>query len=260
MPQDSVYTRRDGVIATIFLNRPAKKNALTLDMWDLLARAIEAADRDTGVKVIVVTGEGDAFAAGADIEELEQSFDDPRFGSQFAEILADSQKRIQCNVKPTIAAIRGPCIGGGCAIALNCDFRIADSTARFGITPAKLGIAYSLAETKRLMDVVGAARAKDMLFSARTLTAEEAMGIGLIDRLVAPSDLNGTVRDYATQIAGMSQYSIRATKRIVQMILDGAAEENRDSHRMFVDAFSGADFKEGIQAFMQRRKPTFPVA
>lgn len=260
MPKDAIYARRNGAIATIYLNRPAKKNSLTVDMWRRLIGAIEDADRDTAVKVIVITGEGDTFSAGADIEEVEQAFANPKFGDTFADVTHDAQARLARNVKPTIAKVRGACMGGGCGIALCCDLRFADTGARFAITPAKLGIAYSLADTKRLMDMVGPARAKDILYTARILDASEAHALGMIDRLVPAPDLDAVVDAYAGQIASMSQYSTRATKRVAQMILDGATDDDRDSRRLFIDALSGADFKEGVSAFLQKRKPNFPVA
>jgi enoyl-CoA hydratase/carnithine racemase len=257
---ETVYARRDGAIATLHLNRPAKRNALTLEMWRRLMALVEEADRDTAVKVIVVTGEGDTFAAGADIDEFEQTFSDPKVAEQVAEITYESQKRLARSLKPTIAKVRGACVGGGCGIAICCDFRFADHTAKFAITPAKLGIVYSVADTKRLVDTVGASRAKDILYTGRILDAAEALGIGLVNRLVAPAELDDVVLAYANQIAAGSQFTARGAKRIVQMVLDGVADDTRETRRLFVDAFSGPDFKEGFTAFTQKRKPNFPVS
>lgn len=257
---ETVYARRDGAIATLHLNRPAKRNALTLEMWRRLMALVEEADRDTAVKVIVVTGEGDTFAAGADIDEFEQTFSDPKVADQVAEITYESQKRLARNMKPTIAKVRGACIGGGCGIAICCDFRFADETAKFAITPAKLGIIYSVADTKRLVDTVGAARAKDILYTGRILDAEEARSVGLVDKVVPAAELDAVVQAYANQIAAASQFTARGAKRIVQMVLDGAEDDTRETRRLFVDAFSGPDFKEGFAAFAQKRKPNFPVS
>ncbi len=257
---ETVYARRDGAIATLHLNRPAKRNALTLEMWRRLMALVEEADRDTAVKVIVVTGEGDTFAAGADIDEFEQTFSDPKVADQVAEITYESQKRLARNMKPTIAKVRGACVGGGCGIAICCDFRFADETAKFAITPAKLGIIYSVADTKRLVDTVGAARAKDILYTGRILDAEEARSVGLVDKVVPAAELDAVVLAYANQIAAASQFTARGAKRIVQMILDGAEDDTRETRRLFVDAFSGPDFKEGFAAFAQKRKPNFPVS
>jgi enoyl-CoA hydratase/carnithine racemase len=257
---DTVFIERDGAIATLHLNRPAKRNALTLEMWRRLTALVEELDRDTAVKVIVVTGEGDAFAAGADIDEFEQSFADPKMADTVAQVTYDAQKRLARNIKPTIAKIRGACVGGGCGIALCCDLRFADAGAKFAITPSKLGLIYSLADTKRLVDLVGPAKAKDILYTGRLLDAAEAERIGLIDRVVPAADLDAAVKTYAGQIAEASQFTTRGTKRIVQMIIDGAGDDDRETRRLFVDAFSGADFREGVSAFVQKRKPAFPVS
>ena len=257
---DTVYARREGPVATLYLNRPAKRNALTMEMWRRLMTLVEEADRDTAVKVIVVTGEGETFAAGADIDEFEQTFANPTVAEEVAEITYQSQKRLSRNAKPTIAKVRGACVGGGCGIAICCDLRFADPTAKFAITPGKLGLIYSLADTKRLVDTVGAPRAKDILYTGRMLDATEAHAVGLVDRLVPAAELDDVVRTYANDIAATSQFSARGTKRITQMILDGDIDDTRDTRRLFVDAFSSPDFKEGFTAFSQKRKPVFPIS
>lgn len=257
MDGNTIHLSRDGVVATIALNRPGKRNALDFAMWAQLLEAVEQADADPAVKVIVVTGEGGVFAAGQDIEEFGKAATDPTWAAASADIIYRSQKGLHTAAKPTIAKIRGACIGGGNGIALCCDFRFADTTTLFGITAAKLGIVYPLLDTKRLVDVVGAPRAKDILFTGRTFGAEEALGLGMIDRLVAPEKLDETVAAYAAQLAENSQYSLRAGKRMIQATLGGAAEETPDTRRSFVDAFSGADFKEGQAAFMGKRAPKF---
>ena len=257
---DAVFVEREGPVATIQLNRPAKRNALTVEMWKRLNAIAEELDRDTAVKVVVVTGAGETFAAGADIEEFEKSATEPKLGEKVAEVTYDAQKRLARNAKPTIAKIRGACVGGGCGIAICCDLRFADTTAKFAITPGKLGLIYSVADTKRLVDLVGPARAKDILYTGRMLDAQEAKSIGLIDRVVDPGDLDKVVMDYARTVAANSQFSARGTKHITQMILDGAIDDDRETRRLFVDAFSGADFKEGVAAFLAKRKPVFPVS
>ncbi|MBL8628689.1 MAG: enoyl-CoA hydratase/isomerase family protein [Rhodospirillaceae bacterium] len=255
--QSAVYMDVDGAVATIHLNRPDKRNALSQAMWLRLMELVDAADADPAVKVIVVTGEGQAFAAGADIDEFRQTFTDPKAAEVTADITYRSQKRLHRNAKPTIAKIRGACVGGGCGVALCCDLRFADTTAKLGITPGKLGLIYTLADTSRLIDAVGPAKAKDILYTGRILDAEEAYRIGLIDRLVAPGDLDAVVAEYAAQICAASQFSARGTKQIVQMILDGAPDDTPATRQLFVDAFKGDDFKEGFAAFAEKRKPKF---
>jgi enoyl-CoA hydratase/carnithine racemase len=257
MSGDSVFMDRNGPVATIHLNRPAKHNALSLDMWRGLQAAVEAADQDPIVKLIVVTGEGGAFAAGADIEEFGKTFTDPDAADAAAQVTYQAQKRLYRAIKPTIAKISGACVGGGCGIALCCDMRFADNTARFGITPAKLGLYYTLSDTKRLVDAVGPSRAKGILYTGRILEASEAYSIGLIDHLVAPEQLESAVADYAAEVCSASQFSVRATKQVVQDILDGQDDDGPENLKKFADAFSGEDFKEGHAAFMEKRKPKF---
>lgn len=257
MSNDAVYLHRNGPVATIHLNRPAKRNALNLDMWRGLTAAVEAADQDSIVKLVVVTGEGGTFAAGADIEEFGKTFTDPDAATAAAEATYQAQKRLHRAVKPTIAKISGACVGGGCGIALCCDMRFADTTARFGITPAKLGLFYTLSDTKRLVDAVGPSRARDILYTGRILDASEALAIGLIDRLVPPELLENTVAEYAAEVCAASQFTVRSTKRTVQEILDGKSDDGPENLKKFADAFEGEDFKEGHSAFMEKRKPKF---
>jgi enoyl-CoA hydratase/carnithine racemase len=255
---EAVYMTRGGAAATIHLNQPARRNAITFEMWRRLKDLVGAADRDADIKVIVVTGDGGAFAAGSDIEEFGRMAGDPSAARAAAEILHDCEKALHQAGKPTLANIRGPCIGAGCGLALCCDFRFADTSARFGITPARLGLIYSVADTKRLIDAVGAAAARDILFTGRILGGEEALAMRLIDRLVPPDGLDAIVGDYAALLADASSASVRAMKRHVHMVLGGAADDTPETRAAFVDAISGADFREGHAAFMGKRKPTFP--
>jgi enoyl-CoA hydratase/carnithine racemase len=257
MSKPAVYLDREGAVGTIHLNRPDKRNALSMAMWQALMDAVAQADADPLIKVIVVTGEGQAFAAGADIDEFKQTFTDPKAAEAVADITYRAQKRLHRNAKPTIAKIRGACVGGGCGLALCCDLRFADGTAKLGITPGKLGLIYTLADTKRLVDAVGPAKAKDILYTGRILDAEEALKIGLIDRLVLPEALDQAVADYAAEIAAASQFSARGTKQMVQQILDGVEDDTAATRQLFVDAFKGVDFKEGFTAFGEKRKPKF---
>jgi len=169
----------------------------------------------------------------------------------------DALKVLHRFPKPTIAMIRGACVGGGCGIALCCDLRFADTTAKLGITPGKLGLVYSLADTKRLIDAVGPARAKDILYTGRILTAEDALSAGLLNRLVEPDDLERTVTAFADDICKASQFSAEATKKIAGMILDGAADDTPETRQLFIDSFSGDDFHEGFTAFKEKRTPDF---
>jgi enoyl-CoA hydratase/carnithine racemase len=149
-------------------------------------------------------------------------------------------------------------VGGGCALALACDVRFADRSARLGITPAKLGLAYTLEDTKRLVDVVGPSLAKDLLFSGRIAQADEALRIGLIDRLYEADALADATRAWAAEVAAASQFTVQTVKRTVRRILEGQASDDATSRRAFFDAFKSPDFAEGVAAFLEKRKPRFP--
>jgi len=255
---DAVFMTRAGAVATLHLNQPAKRNAISILMWQRLLDLVSAADRDPNVKVIVVTGEGGAFAAGSDIAEFAQVAADPTTATAAADIIHQSENALSRVSKPTLAKISGACVGAGCGVALCCDFRFADTTARFGITPARLGLVYSVADTKRLVDVVGAARARDILYTGRIMDATEALAMGLIDRLMAPGDLDAVVQDYLTALTAASSFSQRALKRHLRAVVDGAHDDTPETLAVFAGAIGGAHFKEGHAAFMAKRKPEFP--
>lgn len=257
MPDDAIYLDRTGPHAVLRLNRPDKRNALNLAMWLRLIELLAEAEADPSVRLLIVTGEGPAFAAGADIDEMKAVFDDPKAADSIAEVTSQSQRALHRFPKPTIAMIRGACVGGGCGIALCCDLRFGDTSAKLGITPGKLGLVYSLADTKRLIDAVGVSNAKDILYTGRILAADEAQTLGLLDRLCADDQLESEVHAFADRVCAASQYSAEATKKIAHMILDGAEEDTPETRALFVDAFSGDDFREGFEAFTAKRTPNF---
>ena len=245
-------------VATITLNRPERRNALNQAMWAGLRDAVRRADALADAKIIVVRGAGGHFAAGADISEFDTVYASRERAGAYSRTVAESVTALADAAKPVIAMIEGSCVGGGMAIALACDLRIAASDAKFGITPAKLGLVYSLADTKRLVDAVGPSKAKDILFSGRIMDAEEAHAIRLIDEMVAPGSLEATVVAKCEAIASASQWSVRKAKEIVRMIVSGTAQESPATSGWFIDATEGADFREGRKAFMEKRKPQFP--
>jgi enoyl-CoA hydratase/carnithine racemase len=257
MVDDLIKLERRASHAFLKLNRPSKLNALNTGMWQHMLALIEQAAADDTIRALIVCGDGKAFAAGADIAEMKAVVSDPALPSKIASLTYEVQRALNRFSKPTIAMIRGPCIGGGCGIALCCDIRIADDTARFGITPAKLGLVYSLSDTKRLVDAVGVSVAKDILFTGRIMLAEEALSIGLINYLWKPELLEENVIKFVESITSNSQTSMRANKRVLQMILDGASDDNELTRGLFLDAFSSNDFAEGLSAFNEKRKPKF---
>lgn len=247
-----------GDVATLTLNQPARRNALSAAMWSALPAAVAAMEADPETKLLVVRGAGGHFAAGADISEFARVYATRASSADYARAVTAGVEALAGMAKPSLAHIEGVCIGGGVAVALACDLRLAASDARLGITPARLGLMYSLADTKRLVDAVGASAAKSLLFTGRIIDAAEAQRIGLIDAAHAPETLEGAVADTAALIASASQWSVRKIKTVVRMILNGAPDDTDQTRAWFLDAVEGPDFHEGRDAFLGKRSPTFP--
>jgi enoyl-CoA hydratase/carnithine racemase len=244
--------------ATLTFNRPDKRNALTVDMWAAIPALMAEAVADPDVKLVFVRGKGGVFAAGADIAEMPTVYATSEAALENDEKIQGAMKAIEDCPKPVIALIEGPCVGGGCGLALACDLRIGTLGSRYGVTPAKLGLVYGAGDTRRLVQAVGLSKAKDILFTGRLLAAEEALQIGLIDNLEAPEQLESVASDYATKIAAASQFSIRGQKQILAMLRTGA-DDAPESRALFGASFEGEDFKEGFAAFMDKRPANFPV-
>lgn len=245
-------------VGVLTLNRPDKRNALTQAMWRALPQAIAAVEKDAAIKVLVVTGAGGAFAAGADIAEFETVYATRESAAAYAAEIAEAMEALANLSKPTIAAIPGPCVGGGLGLALCCDIRMASDKARLGITPGKLGLMYALGDTRRLVETVGPSAAKDILYTGRILSATEALAIRLIDAACPPEELEAAVAAKAESIATASQWSARRTKAVVRRILDGQIQDDDTTRAWFLDALEGEDFHEGRDAFLQKRTPAFP--
>lgn len=244
--------------ATLTLNRAAKRNALSVAMWAAIPNLVAEAVADPDVKLLFVRGAGGVFAAGADISEMPIVYANAQAALENDTKIQGAMTAIEICPKPVIALIEGPCVGGGCGIALACDIRIGAVGSRYGVTPAKLGLVYGSADTRRLVQAVGLSMAKDILFTGRLLDAQEAHGVGLIDHLVDVEDLEIAAQDYADKIASASQFSIRNQKSILAMLASGD-DDNGQSRALFGASFEGADFKEGFAAFMGKRPAKFPV-
>ena len=257
MADNKIYIDRSNNIPVLMLNRPSKRNALNLEMWQSLISTLEEVNEDPSIQILVISGEGNTFCSGADISEMKEVFSDKEIATRIANITYEAQKKLYELTKPTIAMIRGSCVGGGCGLALCCDFRFGDNTIKMGITPGKIGLVYSLADTKRLIHAVGVTKAKDILFTGRLLDSEECMQIGLVDKVVTKDLLDKTVFNYAESIIGTSKFSLKSNKKIINMVSGGHYDDNAETRRMFIEAFSENDFKEGIDAFLSGRKPNF---
>ena len=247
---------RDGPVARLLIDRPARRNAMTQDMWETLPLLVHDAIADDAIRVLILASATPGlFCAGADIDEFATCSGDPDWRIANQSAIRNTQYALAHADKPVIAAIDGDCVGGGCGLAIACDLRIAAPTARLGITPAKLGIVYSLFDTKLLVDLVGPARAKRILFTGALHDADTALAIGLIDQIAA--DPLAEADALARTIAANAQHSVRSSKAIIRRILDGQADDDDRTLALFRDAFTLPDFVEGVSAFRAKRKPDF---
>lgn len=243
-----------GGIQRLTLSQPARRNAVTAAMWKALPSVLEQAG---GARVLLVTGEGEHFAAGADISEFETLYSTPESAAAISADIQNAFNALAAFPMPTVAMIRGACVGGGLGLALCCDVRISDDTGIFAITPAKLGLVYPFADIARLADAVGVANARDVLLSARKINAEEAGAMGLVHRVVEQGALDAEVMAYAQAVAQLSPESLRVTKSMIDAYAKGQRESTADTDAQFLAGFSSRDFGEGFRAFLDKRKPEF---
>jgi enoyl-CoA hydratase/carnithine racemase len=240
-------------------NNPARRNATSLEMWQAIADILEDFGADPAVRVVVMRGAGDkAFVSGADISQFEDQRADAEAARRYNQVSERARAAMAALDKPLIAMIRGYCLGGGVAIAMAADMRIAADDARFGIPAARLGIAYGFGYLKKLVDLVGPAYAKEILLTARRLGAEEALRIGLVNHVVPVAELEAVVRETCATIIDNAPLSLVANKAIIDEIAKDPGE--RDPARLEELArlcYDSADYAEGRRAFMEKRKPVW---
>ncbi|MER8230739.1 enoyl-CoA hydratase/isomerase family protein [Streptomyces sp. NPDC101490] len=233
----------DGV-ATVVISHPAKRNAMTPDMWRAFPGVLERLAGDPSVRVLVLTGEGDTFCAGADIAGLREPGDEQRL------LAVRAEEALAAFPRPTLAAVRGFCVGGGSQLAAACDLRFAEEGARFGITPAKLGIVYPASSTRRLAALVGPSTAKFLLFSGELIDGERALRTGFVDELHPVGELDGRVTGFARVLASRSLLTQAAAKEFIDGRPDREAHWEERAH-------GSGDTAEGVAAFLERRAPRF---
>lgn len=245
-------------VAHLTINRAEKRNALSQNMWQQIADYCDQLSQHASVKVLVVSAAGNkAFCAGADIEELTTLLLDNSRLMANNEIVKSAQQKLAQLKLPTIAAINGVCVGGGLGLAMCCDFRISVNHAKFAITPSKLGLLYSIEDTKRVVDLVGLSRAKELLYLGKAISAETAEKWGLLIAVVNDDELKNTVDELVLNLLSVSRNSIAGIKETLTFIQSISANNEDEIRQLFDDAFSHEDFKEGSQAFLNKRKADF---
>lgn len=251
-----IKTARTGNTGTLVIDNPERRNAMTADMYAAVPGAVaELFSGDEEVRVVILRGEGDqAFGAGSDISE----FPTRRLGDQAAvydRAEHDAWEALAAISVPVVAAIHGPCMGGGVAMALHCDVRIAADDAKFAVPPARLGLSYPDDSLRRLTDLIGPAQTKLLLFSANVIDAEEALRIGLVQQVVPKSELDDHVDDLARRVARLAPMTHAATKLSVDSYADDTLAERAGAARQA--CYESADFREGIAAFLEKRRADF---
>ncbi|MGN9810552.1 enoyl-CoA hydratase/isomerase family protein [Micromonospora sp. BQ11] len=236
-----------GAVATVVIHNPGRRNAMTTDMWRRLPDLLDGLEADPAVRALVLTGADGTFCAGADLGDLDELLD-----AGDGSIAVAAEERLAAFAKPTVAAVRGACVGGGCQLAVACDLRIAADDARFGVPPARLGLVYPAPTTRRLARLVGPAAAKHLLFTAELIGAERALRVGLVDEVLPGDALAARVEEITTAVTARSQLSVAAAKEIV----DGRADDDRIAWWHGQVRASG-EAREGVAAFHERRPPHF---
>jgi enoyl-CoA hydratase len=247
-------------IATVVLNQPARRNAMSLEMWQQLGRIVKQLDGDASTRVTIIRGAGhEAFSAGADITEFEAYRSTPEKALSYNAQVAQAMESLYQAQKPILGLIHGFCVGGGCEIALGCDMRFASEQAVFGVPAARLGISYGHADIKRLVDIVGPANARYIFFTADPrIPARRAFEMGLVNELWPSDQLDQRVYSLARQIGDNSPASIRWAKQAIEVVLrDPGLASVPDGDEQAAQLFGGDDYREGIAAFLEKRKPDF---
>ena len=246
-------------IGWLTINQPERRNAISLEMWQAMGEATEAFQADPEVRVVVMRGAGGkSFAAGADISEFEAERANAEQKRRYGEVAVRGQQGLERLTKPIVAMIQGYAIGGGLAIALSADVRFATPGSRLGIPAAKLGLGYDYGGVAKLARLIGPSAAKDLLFSARFVEADEALRLGLVNFVVDDASLESQVRDYAGRIAANAPLTIHAAKQAVRVFERYATDPAAAEIGTLVDrCFDSADYQEGRRAFMEKRTPVF---
>ena len=255
----AVRAEKDGAIGWLVLDNPARLNALDSAMWRAIPPAVAQFDADPEVRVIVLRGEGEkAFAVGMDISEFETARTTPEQVAVFDRLIDAALHALQSSPKPVIAMIRGFCMGGGVEISLACDLRYCSEDVQMAIPAARLGLGYGVDGTKRLVETVGHANAREIFFTGRRYTAAEAFSIGLVHRIVPTAELEAFVRKTAEGMAENAPLTLAASKILIEEFVRPSGEPDLAKGLAAIERCAlSEDYQEGRKAFMEKRKPRF---
>ena len=255
---ENMLAEIDGPIGWMTFNKPARRNAVSLDMWEAIPAILDRFEQDPAVRVIVLKGAGDqAFVSGADISQFEKVRSSQETNEHYEKVSGEASRRLIGCSKPTIAMIQGFCIGGGLAIALGCDIRIANDGAKFGVPAARLGLGYGAAGVNKLMEIVGPSFTKEIFFTARHFSAAEAKEMGLVNRVVADEALEDYTRQYCATIGDNAPMTMHALKHTVAELVRGEKADLAACEVLVRACFDSQDYIEGRRAFMEKRRPKF---
>jgi len=259
MNTDKMLSKKEGGVGWMIFNNPERHNAVSLEMWASLVRILDDFAADPKIRVVIVTGAGGkAFVSGADISKFKNERSTKDEVEHYNATTALGYGKLAQFPKPTIAMIRGYCIGGGVGMAVSCDMRICSEGSKFGIPAAKLGLGYGFVGVKRLADLVGPSFAKEMFFTAKQFTAAQAQVMGLVNRVVPDAELEAFVADYANTIASNAPLTVDSVKYIInQTVKDPAERDLARCDALVKECFASQDYIEGRTAFMEKRKPVF---
>lgn len=257
--EEKMLGRKDGAVATITFNNPARHNAVSLEMWQRFEQLLSEYEADPEVRALVVTGAGGkAFVSGADISKFEDERATEAAVKVYNATSARAYDKLSRFPRPTIAKIQGYCIGGGANVAVCCDLRICTADSKFGIPAARLGLGYGYTGVSRLSNIVGISRAMELFYTARQVPAQEAYDMGLVNRVVATGELDAAVDEWTGMIAANAPMTIGTIKAVVQEIVKPESQRDLGKlDRMVEDCFRSEDYIEGRRAFMEKRKPQF---
>lgn len=249
----NVLVSVDGPVATLTLNRPSKRNAVRQSMWAAITAHVNALVDDSNVRLLIVTGAGDHFCAGADISELTNG---P--GGEYARVNWNAEEALANFPVPTIAMIRGNCVGGGVSIATACDIRIASSDSVFGITPSKLGIVYPTNALERAVRLMGPSATKHLMFSGELIDADRALRIGLVDEVVAPDQLDVRVSQLVATLVERSSLTQVASKAMIDEVMRDGRVKPSTTLQWETEMDKSGEVREGVAAFLAKRPVRWP--